>query len=144
MFHQSMSVDKLLRDHGLKKTTTRKQVLDIYLNTNYALAVSDIEEVLGDGVDRVTLYRTMSTFEEKGLLHKVYNDDGKLKFSLCSQGCSSHEHHDNHLHFHCRKCGKTTCVDNMPVPQIEGLEGFDVKDVYMVANGTCKGCAQSV
>jgi Fur family ferric uptake transcriptional regulator len=138
-----MSVDDLLRNHGLKKTTTRKQVLDIYLNTDHALAVADVEEALGDGVDRVTLYRTMGTFEEKGLLHKVYDDDGKLKFSLCSPDCSSHQHHDNHLHFHCRKCGKTTCIENVAVPEVEGLEGFDIQDVYMVANGTCKDCIQA-
>ncbi len=138
-----MSVDDLLRNHGLKKTTTRKQVLDIYLNTDHALAVADVEEALGDGVDRVTLYRTMGTFEEKGLLHKVYDDDGKLKFSLCSSDCSSHQHHDNHLHFHCRKCGKTTCIENVAVPEVEGLEGFDIQDVYMVANGTCKDCIQA-
>jgi len=138
-----MSVDELLRNNGLKKTATRKQVLEIYLNTDHALSVADIEESLGDGVDRVTLYRTMSTFEEKGLLHKVHDDEGKLKYSLCSADCSAHQHHDHHLHFHCRNCGKTTCIEKVPVPQVDGLDGFQVQDVYMVANGICKNCAQA-
>lgn len=136
-------IEEILRSHGLKKTTTRTQVLNIYVNTNHALAVSDIEEALGDGVDRVTLYRTMSTFEEKGILHKVYDDQGRMKFNLCSSNCTTHEHHDDHLHFHCRTCGKTTCADSISVPRVEGVKGFKVEDVYMVANGTCKDCRNS-
>ena len=135
-----MERSNLLKKHGLKKTPTRVKVLDVFEQTDHALSINDLEDSLGTSVDRVTLYRTMSSFEEKGLLHKVHDDEGKLKYSLCSTHCSEDTHHDNHLHFHCRSCGKTICIERVPVPDVEGLNGFDIHDVYMVANGVCKSC----
>lgn len=136
-----MDYSSLLKKHGLKKTPTRMQVLEVYENHDHALAIADVEDELGEDFDRVTLYRTLSTFEEKGLLHKVFDDEGKMKYSLCGTTCDEHTHHDNHLHFHCRKCGQTTCVDSVPVPTPDDLKGFIIHDVYMVANGICKACA---
>lgn len=135
-----MDVQDMLKRHGLKKTPTRTMVLDVFHDTNHALAIADLENELGSNVDRVTLYRTMSSFEEKGLIHKVHDDEGKLKYSLCSHACSEDTHHDNHLHFHCRNCNKTICIERVPVPDVEGLNGYEIHDVYMVANGVCKAC----
>ena len=61
--------------------------------------------------DRVTLYRTIKQFEEKGLIHEVIDTKGQAKYALCVTECTTHEHHDDHLHFHCSQCDRTIGVD---------------------------------
>jgi len=135
-----MSPEELLKEHKLKRTNTRVKVLELYQGVDYALSHSDVEEELQANHDRVTLWRTLLTFEEKGLLHKVYDDEGKVKYSLCSHECDTQEHHDNHLHLHCRSCRKTLCLDNIAIPETPGLAAYQIQDIYMVANGLCPAC----
>lgn len=51
-------------------TDSRMQILDLFYNNEGALAHADIEKKTGDAIDRVTIYRTLQTFEEKGIDRK--------------------------------------------------------------------------
>ncbi len=61
--------EELLDKHHLKKTAPRLKVLSLLSKKEVATSQPDLESVLND-VDRVTLYRILIAFEEKGIIHK--------------------------------------------------------------------------
>jgi Fur family ferric uptake transcriptional regulator len=118
----------------------REKVLEIFLNRREALSHSDVESQF-DQVDRITLYRTLKTFEDKGVIHKAIDGSDKLKYALCHDDCDEHEHHDVHAHFHCDDCGKTFCLDEVEAPPVQAPSGYKVATTHLVVTGLCKVCA---
>ena len=80
--------EHLLKRHKLKRTEPRLRVLSMLSSKNVATSQPDLEGVIGD-VDRVTLYRILSAFEEKGIIHKVFDLNGTANYALCSSDCGS-------------------------------------------------------
>ena len=133
--------ERMLEEHRLRKTTFRKEVLAIFLTyQGRAITQIDIEEKLGD-FDRITLYRTLKSFEDKGLIHLALDVTGQSKYALCNHGCDEDSHHDMHAHFHCDHCGKTLCLDEMS-ERFDSLvpKGYQVDDVQITFSGTCSIC----
>lgn len=129
----------LLKHHRLKKTPVRLQVLEEFLKADRALSKSDIERAF-DKLDRITLYRTLKSFEEKGLIHKAVDGSDKVKFALCHNGCTAHEHLDSHAHFHCNDCGRTFCMDDISAPEVKAPRGFTLGKTHLVLAGKCDTC----
>src|SRR5690606_12566039 len=73
---------------GVRPTAMRLLVLDYLLNQTAAVSLNDLETNF-ERSDRVTLYRTLKTFEENGLVHKVEDGTASLKYALCPDTCST-------------------------------------------------------
>jgi Fur family transcriptional regulator, ferric uptake regulator len=136
----SEAVRELLKNHRLSVTDSRLQVLNLFYDAHGALAHSDIEKKAGEKMDRVTIYRTLQTFEEKGIIHTIPTADNSIKYALCKERCEEGHHHDNHVHFICEECGKTICLDDVLVPEVKLPKGFLPHKSNMVVNGLCKDC----
>lgn len=135
-------VDHLLDKHKLKKTPLRKRVLSLFLNKNgKAISNQELEGLLKDA-DRITLYRTLKSFEKKGIIHEAIDGTNSAKFALCHEECTEHNHVDNHAHFHCSACGETSCLEKIEVPSYAVPEKYQVKDVILVVNGLCADCSE--
>jgi Fur family ferric uptake transcriptional regulator len=131
--------ETLLRDFRLRSTLNRQEILHLFLNKNYALSHGDIEKEIDNTLDRVTVYRTLKTFLDKGLIHKVLDDEGSLKYALCKEACSKAEHHHDHIHFKCTKCGQTNCL-NIDVPTVKLPKGYRASEVNLLIQGVCERC----
>ncbi|MBE7175390.1 MAG: transcriptional repressor [Mucilaginibacter polytrichastri] len=136
-----MDKESLLQKNDLKRTSARLKVLHFFEESDHALSQPDLEQQLGEEIDRVTLYRILSIFEEKGIVHKVIDPNGTGKYALC-RDCSAHHHHDEHLHFNCSVCHNTYCLENIHVPHIQLPEGFAASDIVLSASGICAKCRQ--
>lgn len=134
--------EKLLAQNGLKRTGARLQVLNILRSRSSATSQPFLEQVVGKDVDRVTLYRILKAFEEKGIIHKVLDNQGTANYALCSGGCSEHSHHDEHLHFNCENCHQIFCLEKVIIPEIKVPTGFKVNTLKLVANGVCEECSK--
>jgi Fur family ferric uptake transcriptional regulator len=136
-----MKAEDMLKKASLKVTKTRKDVLDIFINVNHALDNHNIELNL-DQIDRITLYRTLKSFEENGLIHKISDLNGNVKYAICDQVCiDQHQHiHHSHIHFHCDNCEKTFCVENVDIPKINLPKEFHVTGQNITLTGKCKEC----
>ncbi|MCH8555402.1 MAG: transcriptional repressor [Schleiferiaceae bacterium] len=134
------SAEQILASHGIRKTSVRLLVLHLLQKADEALPKRDLEEQMEEGVDRVTLYRTIKTFEDKGIIHGVPDFDGQLRYALCKGPCTTHKHHDSHVHFQCAKCGKTKCLEDTPVPRFALASELQVETVQVVARGICESC----
>lgn len=128
-----------LASHNIRSTEIRVAVIELFLNSDQAISKQNLEAHLPK-LDRITLYRTLKTFEDKGLLHKVVNSSGKLKYALCSDSCGDHRHDDRHIHFECTICKKTICLDEVPLPQISLPPEFIVNKIELSLEGICQDC----
>ena len=131
----------ILKRHQLSNTDSRRTVLEVFLQSESALAHQDIERETGDRFDRVTIYRTLQTFIDKGIVHTIPTADNGTRYALCRENCSEGHHHDNHVHFICDACGKTSCLDDVAIPSVRLPEGFSVTKIDMVVNGICVECS---
>ena len=134
-------VADVLRRNNLSITESRKKILSLFLSTPDALAHGDIEKKAGEKFDRVTVYRTLQTFVEKGLIHTIPTAENGVLYALC-KACTEGHHHDDHVHFVCSNCNATICLDNVVSPKIELPQGYVAQNVQVVINGICKSCNQ--
>ena len=133
---------QILKRNHLSITESRCTILHMFLqNSNGAVRHSDIEQGI-PGLDRVTIYRTLQVFSEKGIIHSIPSLDGAIRYALCKSGCEEGHHHDNHVHFVCSACGLTQCLQEVVVPAVHLPLGYQVKQVEMVITGVCNRCRQ--
>lgn len=130
----------LLRRNQLSVTEGRRRILEIFMQSGVALAHNDIEDRTSERLDRVTVYRTLQTFLEKGIIHTIPTTDNSVIYALCKDDCVAGHHHDNHVHFICEACGSTTCMDSLTIPDISLPTGYIISQVSMVVNGRCTDC----
>ena len=138
-----MSPEELLQHHNLRKTNGRLSVLRSFVESGKALSHSELQGLISKKIDRVTLYRILESFESRGILHKVPDDQVSLKYALCDHPAHymDHTHTDNHAHFKCETCGDTLCLEDAVIPEITVPKGFQVKEKFMLLGGLCEHCA---
>lgn len=138
----SMNITKkeILKEHSLRHTSCREDILDVFIQKEYALSHADIEEKMSENFDRVTVYRTLKTFLDKGIIHKVLDDEGTTKYALCKEKCSHTQHHHEHVHFKCVQCGQTNCLDNTQIPILHLPEGYNAIEINLLVQGICQEC----
>jgi len=135
-----IDVDDILRRNSLSITDSRKKILNLFMNIHGALAHGDIEKKAGEKFDRVTVYRTLQTFVEKGIIHAIPTTDNSVLYALCKDNCTAGHHHDNHVHFICLKCGTTLCLDGITVPELKVPAGLSINEIEVVVKGICRDC----
>ena len=131
----------ILEHHALRKTNCRAQVLEIFLqHPQIGLSENFVEAEVSGEFDRATIYRTLNTFLEKGVLHKIYDENNSLKYALCSHECSDGDHNHDHIHFKCVDCGTTSCMDDEPLaPQVLPPGYRKIEANYLIV-GVCANC----
>ena len=133
-------VAEILKRNQLSVTDSRRKILDLFRQSNGALAHADIETKTGEHFDRVTIYRTLQTFVEKGIIHTIPTVDNSVLYALCKDACSEGHHHDNHVHFICDDCGTAYCLENISIPEVKLPAGFRQAQTDVLVSGTCDKC----
>ncbi|WKN41893.1 Fur family transcriptional regulator [Tunicatimonas pelagia] len=141
------AVKEILHEHQLRITAGRCDVIKLFLASSYALSAKDLENQLPQ-YDRVTLYRTLHTFIEKGILHLIPHDGGLAYFGLSgtirqrltNQKPPTAVHHSDHIHFTCTVCGRTECLPEHLVPKITLPKNYQIDEVALVVKGQCQAC----
>lgn len=134
------SIGDILKANSLSVTDSRKTILELFQNSKGALAHTDIENKTASQFDRVTIYRTLQTFVDKGIIHTIPTADNSVKYALCKDSCGQGHHHDNHIHFICDECTVTFCLDHVLIPQVALPEGFQYTQTDVIVSGICKYC----
>ncbi|RXG15942.1 Fur family ferric uptake transcriptional regulator [Leeuwenhoekiella aestuarii] len=133
-------IERKLDSNGIRPTAMRILIYKYMAEKNNALALTDVEQAF-QKAERTTLYRTIKTFEEKGIVHQIDDGTGVLKYALCEPGCNCEIDRDLHLHFHCNSCDKTICLTQHKIPHINLPEGFMAEDANLVVKGICDSCS---
>ncbi|GAB3237768.1 transcriptional repressor [Hymenobacter seoulensis] len=133
-------ISQTLSRHGLRQTPMRRAVLQVLLESAFALSGHEIEQQLGGDTDRITLYRTLKTFEESGLIHRVIDTSDTVRYASCSVECNVHAHFDNHVHFKCTNCQHIYCLNQIAIPAVVLPAGFEAATRNYLLAGTCREC----
>jgi Fur family ferric uptake transcriptional regulator len=129
--------EKLYKRH-IKPTAMRDLVLKVLTDQKSAISLSELENKF-EKADRITLFRTLKTFEANKLIHSIDDGSGSVKYALCLDSCMCNAE-DLHVHFKCNKCKETYCLNDVPVPGITLPAGFQLESINMVVKGICSNC----
>lgn len=130
-----------LQQKNVRPTAMRTLVYKYMAQKEIAVALTDIENAF-EKVERTTLYRTLKTFEENGIVHPIEDGTGIKKYALCEPGCNCKLDQDLHLHFHCGHCDETVCLTEHKIPHINLPEGYIAEDANLVITGICEKCSE--
>jgi len=137
---EKLEAKHLLLSNKIRKTQFRIELLEIFIHSEYGLSFKDIKERVNSTQDKVTIYRGLAFFEKKGLIHKVPNTNQVSQYALCPNICSEESHIHNHAHFICNLCEKTFCIDEIDIPELKKINGYNIKKSNLTLEGDCPDC----
>ena len=123
-------LEEKLNKRNIKATAMRDLVLKVLTEQKSAISLTELEYKF-EKADRVTLYRTLKTFEKNKLIHSIDDGSGSIRYALCLDNCMCNPS-DLHVHFNCIKCHQTFCLNEIPVPGIVLPAGFELDSINMV------------
>ncbi|MFK7773788.1 MAG: Fur family transcriptional regulator [Saprospiraceae bacterium] len=130
--------EEILNKKEVRITPMRQLLLEFFLKKSKILGLSELEKVFPKS-DRITIYRTLKTFEEKGIIHSVPNGNAEMKYALC-QDCQVANHSDYHPHFYCSKCEELSCLESVFIPSVELPKDYSFEKIEMKIHGVCPKC----
>lgn len=134
------NIEQKLLSKNTNPTSMRILVYDVLEHQHTAMSLSEIERHFYKA-DRVTIYRTLKTFEEKGIVHSI-QENTTTKYILCREDCDEHSHKDWHLHFYCKICEKTTCKEDFVLPQ-NTHKSYQIDEIKLFGKGVCEKCIKA-
>lgn len=123
---------------SVRNTTAKNEIQKLIENSAVALSQAEIQIITKGLCDRVTIYRVLDRLAEEGLIHKVLNVDGVMKYARCAQTCSG-GHKDNHLHFSCQECKSVTCLVDIK-PSFKLPAAYKIVEMNFTLSGLCPKC----
>jgi len=88
--------NEMLTKRGFKKTPTRVAIINIFTQNDKPINADFIYKKLKGNIDEATIYRTLTSFLESGILKKIDLRKSSSYFEL---------NNDHHHHIVCMKCG---------------------------------------
>lgn len=131
-------IEKHLEAHGIKPTAVRILVWEEAMAQSETFSLNDMEQRMPH-MERSSIFRALKLFSEHHLLHTIDDGTGVQKYCVCR--CEDN-HHINHIHFNCRVCGKTYCLEDYAIPVVTMPEGFKMEEAEYVVKGVCSSCMQ--
>lgn len=128
--------EQLLEQKGLKKTKVRLALIQHFMKMEHALSYNDLQATFVKDVDKSTLYRNLSSFEQAGIIHRINDHSGIAKYAFGESPIQGTEH----AHFVCECCKTVYCMDVLDELQINVPQGFKTKNVQTIVRGICADC----
>jgi Fur family ferric uptake transcriptional regulator len=129
---------KFLKMKSARTTTAKTEIQELIVSSSVALSHSEIRKSLEGLCDRVTIYRVLERLVEEGVIHKIVNVDGVVKYAGCHSCSVKHSH--NHIHFSCQKCKAVTCLDDVE-PSFKLPKNYKVSEMNFTLSGLCPQCS---
>lgn len=127
-----------LKFKGIRPSYQRIKVLDYLYRKEGHPTADEIYRALSPDIpslSKVTIYNTVHTFVEAGLVRVVDIDESETRYDI---------NLTSHGHFRCETCG--TIFDfqvNIDQAPIEGLSQFEITQKYVYFKGLCPDCLKS-
>lgn len=132
-------IEEKFLQREIKPTASRILVYKVLDKHSHALSLSEIEKNI-EHLDRSTVFRSLKTFLEHGLIHSIEDGSGSVRYALCGDDCLC-QPKDFHFHFTCTRCGETHCLTDIPFPKIQLPKGYQAVTANFVFKGICPSCS---
>lgn len=130
----------IIRERGLYVTYPRIAILSLLISGRKVVNVQDILKAVGAKFDRITVYRTLSFFCDKGLFYKILDNHNKAYYALDSGLTTASGTCSEHFHFKCLTCGTVECLP-IPYQNNELPDGFVKTGANLLIMGHCPQCS---
>jgi Fur family transcriptional regulator, ferric uptake regulator len=121
-----------------RSTTAKFEIQNLIVHSAVALSHTEIQAATKGLCDRVTIYRVLDRLVEEGIVHKIVNIDGVVKYANCHTCTTKHSH--NHIHFSCQQCKSVTCLDDVE-PTFKLPKKYKVVEMNFTLSGLCPQCS---
>jgi Fur family ferric uptake transcriptional regulator len=132
-------INKILQKKNVRITSMRQLILNYFIEQGKAVGLSKMHQAFNNS-DRITIYRTLKTFKNSGIIHSIGNGMSEVKYALCNEQCSPTRHNDHHPHFQCKSCKEVTCMNDLQIPSVVLPNGYTQEEVEMIIKGVCPNC----
>ncbi len=127
-----------LERREVKPTSNRILVLRSLVEAGRPVSLSDLEAQIAS-MDKSSVFRTLTLFLEKDIVHSFEDGRGVVNYELCPE--EGHcDHHDAHVHFYCERCHRSYCMENIDLDWVRVPEGFEPLAYSFVIKGICPEC----
>lgn len=127
----------VLEQASMRLTQPRIAILKALIADHGPFSVDEVRSLAGSkDLDRVTVYRCLTAFEEIGLVRRCEFGDSTSRYEY-----SGGEHH--HHHVVCKRCRKTENVEEcIPKALVNSIRSMGYADVSHSLEffGVCKKC----
>jgi len=142
----SEAIEAQLRECGLRVTQARLHILGLLMANDGALNHQQIEDYLSQNgliTDRVTIYRTLHSLTDTGILHKITGLDRTFSYAYQNHDVHDHKHASTHPHFVCEHCSQTICLPDVTVAisNMQTPDGFEFHHTELKLVGLCAECS---
>ena len=128
--------DRLLRARGLRVTAARVGVLDALAVAGHS-SPEDVHRVVGGTMNLSTVYRTLESLADAGLVAHTHLAGHQTSWSLASTA--------GHAHLVCRRCERVVELDPAATTALRDAalarHGFAVEVNHLSVFGLCRECA---
>ncbi|WP_405135369.1 Fur family transcriptional regulator [Nocardia sp. NBC_01388] len=125
---------------GVRSTRQRSAIAALLTDIDEFRSAQELHDELrrrGEGIGLTTVYRTLQSLAEAGLVDVLRTDSGESVYRQCSTG--------HHHHLVCRNCGSTVEVEGPTVEawadSVAAEHGFTDISHTMEIFGTCRNCS---
>lgn len=127
----------LLRQKCLRVTAPRVAVITAILQLDKPLTQQQIAVQLGgQSPNKTTIYRTLLSLVNAGLVHKAFVQQRQWHFELAHH-CTTVQCHP---HFTCIRCHRTECLHGVSVPLVDLPDGWTLHRQQIRIEGICSTC----
>lgn len=127
---------------GVRSTRQRSAIAALLGDIDEFRSAQELHDELrrrGEGIGLTTVYRTLQSLADAGLVDVLRTDSGESVYRQCSTG--------HHHHLVCRNCGSTVEVEGPTVEawadSIAAEHGFTNISHTMEIFGTCRNCTDA-
>ena len=131
-------VDRI-RAAGGRITPSRRAILTALVRSPHhpdAETLAAAARAIDPKVHVATVYRTLETLQEMGVITHVHFGHGRSTYHLST---------DTHHHAVCEECGAVTEIDSAPMrhmaDEVLAAHGFQVNTHHFALVGRCSACA---
>lgn len=131
-----------LKKHGIQHTEQRRLILGEIFSSGTPFTAFSLKEIPAlQDIDEATIFRTLSLLSEKEIIRTVGDSERGQVFE---RNCV---HNPMHSHFHCRTCGRWSCLAPFSEKETTPLhsmvpQGVRVEKVSVVFTGVCSLCRE--
>ena len=137
------SVREILSKKGINRTRIKISILLEISKSKRPMSVPEIHAQLKENCDVSTVFRTVSRFKEKGLVHEVNLEEGFYRYEMASDSEEHSDHH--HHHVRCRVCGDIRQIEQCDLAAFEKAIkklGFTQMEHRLEFSGICSKCSR--
>ena len=127
-----------LESKGIRPTANRILVMKTLMGEQNPQSLSNLERKMVS-MDKSSIFRTLTLFLEHDVVHAFEDGRAVLCYELCEEKGAC-DHHDGHIHFYCKSCQRSFCMENIHIPSFELPEGFYPHSISFVIKGECPDC----